>query len=130
VLKVKELDVLLAWYQAPKVSGAKQADKLVQWQNIVASKKAPPLIACWMNDDEERMNGLTMESISTADTHYGRHAALMERELEAAVDSMSRDKRNELLRKMDECEMEDEATDLGGEQAQGTVSADRETGAV
>jgi hypothetical protein len=54
----------------------------------------------------------------------------MERELEAAVDSMSRDKRNELRRKLDECEMEDEATDLGGEQAQGTVSADRETGAV
>ena len=54
----------------------------------------------------------------------------MERELEAAVDSMSRDKRNELRRKLDECEMEDEATDLGDEQAQGTVSADRETGAV
>jgi hypothetical protein len=85
---VKELDVLLAWYQAPKVSGAKKADKLVQWQNIVASEKAPLLFACWMNDDEVRMNGLTTESIvSTADTHYGRHAALMERELEAAVDS-------------------------------------------
>jgi hypothetical protein len=35
-LNVKELDVLLAWYQAPKVSGAKKADKVVQWQNIVA----------------------------------------------------------------------------------------------
>ena len=54
----------------------------------------------------------------------------MERELEAAVDSMSRDKRNELRRKLDECEMEDKATDIGGEQAQGTVSADGETGAV
>ncbi len=54
----------------------------------------------------------------------------MERELEAAVDSMSRDKRNEHRRKLDECEMEDEATDLGGEQVQGTVSVDRETGAV
>ena len=126
-LNVKELDVLLAWHQAPKVSGAKKADKLVQWQNIVASEKAPPLFARWTNDDEERMNGLTTESISIADTHYGRHAALMERELEAAVDSMSRDKRNELRRKLDEFEMEDEATDLGGEQAQGTVSADRET---
>ncbi len=112
------------------MSGAKKADKLVQWQNIVASEKAPPLFARWTNDDEERMNGLTTESISIADTHYGQHAALMERELEAAVDSMSRDKRNELRRKLDECEMEDEATDLGGEQAQGTVSADRETGAV
>jgi hypothetical protein len=123
-LNVKELDVLLAWHQAPKVSGAKKADKLVQWQNIVASEKAPPLFARWTNDDEERMNG------RIADTHYGQHAALMERELEATVDSMSRDKRNELRRKLDECEMEDEATDLGGEQAQGTVSADRETGAV
>ncbi len=28
-LNVKELDVLLAWHQAPKVSGAKKADKLV-----------------------------------------------------------------------------------------------------
>ena len=130
LLNVKELDVLLAWHQAPKVSGAKKADKLVQWQNIVASEKAPPLFARWTNDDEERMNGLTTESISIADTHYGRHAALMERELEAAVDSMSRDKRNELRRKLDECEMEDEATYVGGEQAQGTVSADGETGAV
>ena len=54
----------------------------------------------------------------------------MERELEAAVDSMSRDKRNELRRKLDECEMEDEATDVGGKRAQGTVSANGETGAV
>ncbi len=71
------------------MSRAKNADKLVQWQNIVASKKAPPLFAFWTYDDDERMNGLTTESISIADTHYGRHAALMERELEAAADSMS-----------------------------------------
>ena len=78
-LNVKELDVLLAWHQAPKVSGAKKADKLVQWQNIVASKKAPPLFARWTNDDEERMNELTMESISIADTwgpNLGTHLLL------------------------------------------------------
>ncbi len=44
-LTVKELDVLLAWHQAPKVPGAKKADKLVQWQNIAASGEAPPLFA-------------------------------------------------------------------------------------
>ncbi len=44
---------------------------------------------------------------------------------------MSRDKRNELRRKLDECEeMDDEATSFGGEQAQGTVSADGRIGAV
>jgi hypothetical protein len=62
-LNVQELDVLLAWHQAPKVSGAKKADKLVQWQNIVVSEKVPPLFARWMNDDEEMMNGLTTKSI-------------------------------------------------------------------
>ena len=38
------------------------------------SEKAPPLFARWTNDDEERINGLTKESISIsiADTHYGR----------------------------------------------------------
>jgi hypothetical protein len=44
-LTVKELGVLLAWHQAPKVPGAKKADKLLQWQNIVASREAPPLFA-------------------------------------------------------------------------------------
>ncbi len=42
---MKELDVLLAWHQAPKVPGAKKVDKLVQRQNIVASGEAPPLFA-------------------------------------------------------------------------------------
>ena len=63
LLIVKELDVLLAWHQAPKVAGAKKAEKLVQWQNIVASGKAAPLFVCWTNDDEERLEGLTVESI-------------------------------------------------------------------
>ena len=46
----------------------------------------------------------------------------MERELEAAVDSMSWDKRNKLPWKLDECEeMDGEATSFGSKQAQGTV---------
>ncbi len=69
-LILKELDVLLAWHQAPKVAGAKKAEKLVQWQNIVASGKAAPLFVCWMHDDEERLEGLMGESIDINDTHY------------------------------------------------------------
>ncbi len=96
LLIVKELDVLLAWHQAPKVAGAKKAEKLVQWQNIVASGKAAPLFVHWTNDDEERLEGIMVESIDINDTHYGQQAAIMERELEASVDRMSADKQNEL----------------------------------
>jgi len=42
------------------------------------------------------MNGLMTESIDIAYMHYGQHATLRERELEAALDSMSWYKRNEL----------------------------------
>ncbi len=88
--------MLLAWHQAPKVFCAKKADKLVEWQNIVAGREAPPLFACWTNDDKERLIGLMSDSVGMSDTHYGQEAALKERELEAAVDSMSWEKRHEL----------------------------------
>ena len=58
-------------HQAPNVASAKKADKLVQWQNIVASRKAAPLFVCWTNDDEERLKSLMGESIDVNDTHYG-----------------------------------------------------------
>ncbi len=95
-LNVKELDVLLAWHQAPKVAGAKKADRLVQLQNIVAGREAPPLFTCWTNDDKERLLSLMPDSVDISDTHYGQEAMLKERELEAAVDNMSWEKRNEL----------------------------------
>jgi hypothetical protein len=73
--------------------------KQTSWYNgrtLWPAKKAPPLFARWTNDDDERMNGLMTESIDIAYMHYGQHATLRERELEAALDSMSWYKRNEL----------------------------------
>ena len=60
LLNFKELDLLLAWHQTPKVTGAKNSDKLVQRQrqNIVASRNGPSLFAHSTTDDEERLNGL------------------------------------------------------------------------
>ena len=72
----------------------KNPEKLVQWQNIVASGKAAPLFVRWTNDDEERLKGLMVESININDTHYGRQATIIERELEASMDRMSVDKQN------------------------------------
>ena len=55
---------------------------------------------------------------------------MIQRELEASVDRMSVDKQNELHRKLDACDMEDEETSAGQE-AQVTVSTeDGETGVV
>jgi hypothetical protein len=62
----------------------------------VAGKEALSWFACWTNDDKESLLGLMSDSVDISDSHYGQEAALKERELEAAVYNMSREKRNEL----------------------------------
>jgi hypothetical protein len=61
------------------------------------------------------------------DTHYGREAAL--KELEAAVYTMSREKRDELRRTLEELEVEATSAD-SFDAAQAAVSTDGEIGAV
>ncbi len=80
--------MLLAWHQAPKVTAAKKANRLVQRQNILDGREAPPLFACRTNDDEERLLGLMSNSVDMSDTHCGQEAAMKERELEALMNSM------------------------------------------
>jgi hypothetical protein len=58
LLSVADLDVLLAWHQAPKTKGAKKADKLHQWMTIRADGNPPPAYKRWTNEDEQRLVAL------------------------------------------------------------------------
>ena len=40
-------------------------------REVVSRICPPPVFARWTNDDKERMNELTTESIDITDTHYG-----------------------------------------------------------
>ena len=132
-LLVTELDAFLAWHQADKTEGAKKADKLEQWNKILSDEQQPPEYKRWTEDNEERLLALGKTNIDIKDTQYGRELALKERELEAAADKMSREKRNALCRKFDEIDAEEALNTLASvasEQAQVTASADGEIGAV
>ena len=132
-LLVTELDALLAWHQADKTKGAKKADKLEQWKKILSDGQQPPEYERWTEDDEERLLALGKTNIDIKDTQYGRELALKERELEAAADKMSREKRDALRRKFDEMDAEEALNTLASvasEHAQVTASAHREIGAV
>jgi hypothetical protein len=82
-----------------------------------------------MDDDEERMQLLMPDCVNIGNTHYGQEAALKERELEAVVYTMSREKRNELQRMLVELEVKPISADAS-QAAQVTVSTDSKTGAV
>ena len=69
------------------------------------------------------------DCVNIGDRHYGQEAALKERELEAAVYTMSREKRNELQRMLEELEVKPISADAS-EAAQVMVSRDGKTGVV
>ena len=88
-----------------------------------------------IDDDEQRLLAVMSDKIDIKDTHYGRELALKERELEAVLDNMSQEKRQELRRKMDELDVEEQTArseryNIATLQAPGTALADSETGAA
>ena len=128
-----ELDTLLTWHQVAKTKAAKQGDRLEQWKKTLSDGQQPLEYERWTEDDEERLLALGQTNIDIKDTQYGRELALRERELEAAADKMSREKRDALRRKFDEMDAKEASNTLAsvdGKHAQLTASADREIGAV
>jgi hypothetical protein len=134
LLSVADLDVLLAWHQAPKTKGAKKADKLQQWMAIRADGDPPPAYERWTDEEEQRIVALNAINIDISDTQYGREVAMKKRELEAAADHFNREERDELRKKWDAMDVEDaeEAmTSLQEElRAEATESQDGDLSAV
>jgi len=107
LLSVADLDVLLAWHQAPKMKGVKKVGKLQQWMAIRADGKPPPAYDRWKDEDEQRLVALHTTNIDISDTQYGHEVALKKRELEAAADHFNREERDELGKKRDAMDVED-----------------------
>ena len=127
------MDTLLAWHQVPKIKGGKRVDKLEQWKKILSDGQQPPEYKRWTEDNEERLLALGKTNIDIKDTQYGWELAHTERDLEAAADKMSREKRDALRWKFDEMDAEEALNTLASvtsKHAQVTASADREIGAV
>jgi hypothetical protein len=131
-LSVADLDVLLAWHQAPKTKGAKKADKLQQWMAIRADGDSPPAYERWTDEEEQRLVALNAINIDISDTQYGCEVALKKRELEAAADHFNWEERDELRKKWDVMDVEDaeEAMTSLQEELRAEATQDGELGAV
>jgi hypothetical protein len=133
-LMVIELDALLAWHQVAKVKGAKWADKGEQWKQILESRKQLPDYDWWTAEDEERLIDLQGTKVDIKDTQYGWELVLRERELMAAADGMSWEKRDALQQKFNEMDAKEALNALmlvdGEEPAQVTTASAGESEAV
>ena len=123
-LNVGKLDALLAWHQVEKTKGAKKADKLNQWKAIVADEKQPPPFSKWTNTDDEILENLRKKEIDIGDTAYGRMLALKEREFESAICNMTKEKRDEMRRKIDEMDLV-ESVEMGEVESSSMLEEDK-----
>ena len=51
-LKIKELDILLAWHNVKKISNMCRDDKVKKWNKIQWKGIKPPAVKCWTDEDK------------------------------------------------------------------------------
>ena len=78
-----------------------------QRKQILDDGVQPPPFQKWTNEDEQMLYDRESREIDLGDTAYGRLQALKERELNATVLNMSREKRDELRMKFDAMDAEE-----------------------
>jgi hypothetical protein len=101
-LTVGDLIALLDWHQVKMPQKSKKDDKLGQWMQILAEGWQPPEYQWWTDVDKQRLLALLTSKIGLTDTCYGRKLKCCKRELEAAIDHMSRDNQITMRRQFDE----------------------------
>ncbi len=108
--KLVELKVILKYYQVKGFSSYRLSDAEAKLEEINGQGAPAPSFEDWTNEDEERLLLLSTKPIYIGDTALGRLECLKKMEVNAAIDSMSKEERDELHAKMnaaDEMEVDE-----------------------
>ena len=61
-----------------------------------------PMMEGWSVEEEEELNKLTNQKVTMGDTALARHQSLIERQMGNIIKNMSKEKRDELKRKLED----------------------------
>jgi hypothetical protein len=103
---IQELKVLLQYYKI-KVTGLKKNDLVSKWKEVLESGADAPAMEGWSVEEEEELNKLTNQVVTIGDTALARHQSLIERQMGNIIKNMSKERRNELKRKLEEADADD-----------------------
>ena len=98
---IQELKVLLQYYKI-KLTGLKKNKLVGKWKNVLQSGADAPTMESWFVKEEEELNKLTNQEVTMGDTALARHQYLIERQMGNIIKNMSKEKRDELKRKLEE----------------------------
>jgi hypothetical protein len=71
------------------------------------------LMEGWSVEEEEELHKLTNEQVTMGDTALARHQSLIERQMGNIIKNMSKEKRDELKRKLEEADDSPNNLDMG-----------------
>jgi hypothetical protein len=100
-LRVDNLNALLGWHGVAIGMLKNKGEKVVCWQQIVASMKPPLSFARWMDEDEVQLQVVFSDDVDIMDMQYGHLLVLQERELIATLEGMTQEKRDAIRRRLD-----------------------------
>jgi hypothetical protein len=98
---IQELKVLLQYYKI-KVTGLKKNELVEKWKVVLQSGVNAPVMEGWSVEEEEELNKLTNQKVTMGDTALARHQSLIERQMGNIIKNMSKEKRDELKRKLED----------------------------
>jgi hypothetical protein len=104
---IQELKVLLQYYKI-KVTGLKKNELVEKWKEVLQSGANAPVMEGWSVEEEEELNKLTNQKVTIGDTALARHQCLIERQMGNIIKNMSKEKRDDLKRKLEKLEEADD----------------------
>ena len=92
-----------------KLNKIEKAEKLSIMKEILDGDRQPPVHDKWTDEEEAELVELKKMEIDMKDTALGRQMKIEKRKMEAVVDKMGPEERDNLRRKLDDLDAKDAA---------------------
>ena len=84
------------------MTGLKKNELVEKWKEVLQSGVNVPVMEGRSVEEEEELNKLTNQKVTMGDTALARHQSLIERQMGNIIKNMSKEKRDELKRKLED----------------------------
>ncbi len=99
--KLEEMKAILKYHQVKGCTSFNKPQAAAKLQEIISSGKPAPTNENWTDAEEQELLTLTTKPITMGDTSLGRLQMVKRMELHAAVNTMTKEERDEMRNKLD-----------------------------
>ena len=102
----------MSYYQIKGYSAMEKDTMVAKCKEILDNEQSAPSCEGWSEEDERRLQHLTSQPITIADTALDRHHKVVKKPVSNVIPKMSKEERSELKRKLEQMENEEEGQEV------------------